>query len=131
YCTFIFILLLVVVVLFYFFFFFSSRRRHTRWPRDWSSDVCSFTPGEACCSWSADADNCSITCIGSMMAGIGPCWSGWGSVSNQPPASALARLGCLRSLDPETLDGRAQPRRAAEVRSAGAGAGLPTQVSYS
>src|SRR5439155_26047311 len=21
-------------------FFFSSRRRHTRWPRDWSSDVC-------------------------------------------------------------------------------------------
>src|SRR6266508_6526838 len=23
------------------FFFFSSRRRHTRWPRDWSSNVCS------------------------------------------------------------------------------------------
>src|SRR5207253_8207986 len=22
-------------------FFFSGRRRHTRWPRDWSSDVCS------------------------------------------------------------------------------------------
>src|SRR5205814_6605851 len=22
-------------------FFFSSRRRHTRWPPDWSSDVCS------------------------------------------------------------------------------------------
>src|SRR5690625_5809124 len=22
-------------------FFFSSRRRHTIWPRDWSSDVCS------------------------------------------------------------------------------------------
>src|SRR5690625_6503552 len=27
--------------MFYCFFFFSSRRRHTRWPRDWSSDVCS------------------------------------------------------------------------------------------
>src|SRR5439155_3432858 len=29
-------------------FFFSSRRRHTRWPRDWSSDVCSsdLTVGE-------------------------------------------------------------------------------------
>src|SRR5439155_18251656 len=26
---------------FFLFFFFSSRRRHTRWPRDWSSDVCS------------------------------------------------------------------------------------------
>src|SRR5207253_5329891 len=25
----------------FFLFFFSSRRRHTRWPRDWSSDVCS------------------------------------------------------------------------------------------
>src|SRR5439155_3186293 len=25
----------------YSYFFFSSRRRHTRWPRDWSSDVCS------------------------------------------------------------------------------------------
>src|SRR5439155_11688430 len=26
---------------FFFCFFFSSRRRHTSWPRDWSSDVCS------------------------------------------------------------------------------------------
>src|SRR5207253_8063186 len=34
---------IVVCLLFiiFFFFFFSSRRRHTRWPRDWSSDVCS------------------------------------------------------------------------------------------
>src|SRR5215510_15355966 len=30
-----------VIIFFFFFFFFSSRRRHTRWPRDWSSDVCS------------------------------------------------------------------------------------------
>src|SRR5690625_3724441 len=28
-------------------FFFSSRRRHTRWPRDWSSDVCSSDLHEA------------------------------------------------------------------------------------
>src|SRR3984893_9657177 len=27
--------------MYFVFFFFSSRRRHTRWPRDWSSDVCS------------------------------------------------------------------------------------------
>src|SRR5436309_11601970 len=37
--------LLFVVVSFiifvFFFFFFSSRRRHTRFSRDWSSDVCS------------------------------------------------------------------------------------------
>src|SRR5437870_5974301 len=31
----------------FFFFFFSSRRRHTRWPRDWSSDVCSSDLGLA------------------------------------------------------------------------------------
>src|SRR5690606_19647135 len=30
-----------VIVLCFFFFFFSSRRRHTRFSRDWSSDVCS------------------------------------------------------------------------------------------
>src|SRR5690625_6810025 len=30
-----------MVVLSMLLLFFSSRRRHTRWPRDWSSDVCS------------------------------------------------------------------------------------------
>src|SRR5690606_40431108 len=29
------------VLVLFFFFFFSSRRRHTRFSRDWSSDVCS------------------------------------------------------------------------------------------
>src|SRR5207253_3783302 len=33
--------LCIYIFSFFFFFFFSSRRRHTRWPRDWSSDVCS------------------------------------------------------------------------------------------
>src|SRR3712207_5059951 len=31
----------LIVKVFVFFFFFSSRRRHTRYWRDWSSDVCS------------------------------------------------------------------------------------------
>src|SRR5437660_6479439 len=35
-------MVLVVLV-----FFFSSRRRHTSWPRDWSSDVCSSDLGLA------------------------------------------------------------------------------------
>src|SRR3712207_7227139 len=38
-CVLIFLLSIEDVVLF--FFFFSSRRRHTRYWRDWSSDVCS------------------------------------------------------------------------------------------
>src|SRR6266508_4894908 len=29
------------IFIYSFILFFSSRRRHTRWPRDWSSDVCS------------------------------------------------------------------------------------------
>src|SRR5690606_39437751 len=33
--------LLAFLLLCRFFFFFSSRRRHTRFSRDWSSDVCS------------------------------------------------------------------------------------------
>src|SRR5947209_3101663 len=36
-----------VFILFFFFFFFSSRRRHTRYWRDWSSDVCSSDLGRA------------------------------------------------------------------------------------
>src|SRR5215510_10762801 len=36
-----------------FFFFFSSRRRHTRWPRDWSSDVCSSDLRHGSCGRSA------------------------------------------------------------------------------
>src|SRR5207253_10158877 len=44
-------LILILLLSFFFFFFFSSRRRHTRWPRDWSSDVCSSDlpdSGQAC-----------------------------------------------------------------------------------
>src|SRR5437870_7559270 len=41
FCCFFFYYMFFLFVFFLFFFFFSSRRRHTRWPRDWSSDVCS------------------------------------------------------------------------------------------
>src|SRR5437870_8847037 len=57
-------------------FFFSSRRRHTRWPRDWSSDVCSsdlrakgrtelLTVGCGC----ADADT-GAGCQGDRVLGV-------------------------------------------------------------
>src|SRR5690606_40697943 len=39
----------------FFFFFFSSRRRHTRFSRDWSSDVCSSDLGSPRASRSAIA----------------------------------------------------------------------------
>src|SRR6266508_4519163 len=40
-----------------FFFFFSSRRRHTRWPRDWSSDVCSSDLADAHDRWRDDLED--------------------------------------------------------------------------
>src|SRR3712207_7792944 len=40
-CMLFYFILIVVSSLYFFFFFFSSRRRHTRYWRDWSSDVCS------------------------------------------------------------------------------------------
>src|SRR3712207_6903019 len=41
-CVFVkFLLYIHSYIFFCFFFFFSSRRRHTRYWRDWSSDVCS------------------------------------------------------------------------------------------
>src|SRR5947209_16284186 len=40
-CVYVFFFLFVFLFFFFVFFFFSSRRRHTRYWRDWSSDVCS------------------------------------------------------------------------------------------
>src|SRR3712207_7535187 len=42
-----FFLILIFLLFFFFVFFFSSRRRHTRYWRDWSSDVCSSDLGAA------------------------------------------------------------------------------------
>src|SRR5439155_6123793 len=48
-------------------FFFSSRRRHTRWPRDWSSDVCSsdltFSVSTATASATAATTPTNATCV--------------------------------------------------------------------
>src|SRR5690606_26560449 len=52
-------------------FFFSSRRRHTRFSRDWSSDVCSsdltasgdIAVKENCSSWSAHELNSTVVNI--------------------------------------------------------------------
>src|SRR5207253_5621614 len=64
----------------FYIFFFSSRRRHTRWPRDWSSDVCSsdlFYSGHA----AATATSAGLTCAhhqhlplyGGGLADLVPC----------------------------------------------------------
>src|SRR5690625_5618568 len=59
--------------------FFSSRRRHTRWPRDWSSDVCS-----------SDLNPTQCTCVGARpfawLSGPGSC--GWGRACERGPGVA-------------------------------------------
>src|SRR5690606_39471154 len=47
----------------FFVFFFSSRRRHTRFSRDWSSDVCS-SDLSACGSTGPAAHRCSVPTVG-------------------------------------------------------------------
>src|SRR6266702_1104389 len=63
-----------------FFFFFSSRRRHTRWPRDWSSDVCSsdlarglltrFSPGEPVAVWAGNGADWVLLEFAAALAGL-------------------------------------------------------------
>src|SRR5207302_6378521 len=60
-------------VFLFFFFFFSSRRRHTRFSRDWSSDVCSsdlFLP-------SSKAKSPSLFCWNYSVAGTSTRFSIW------------------------------------------------------
>src|SRR5215475_2646718 len=65
-------------MLFFFFFFFSSRRRHTRFSRDWSSDVCS-----------SDLGNPIRWCGGSneLLVKTVP------NVRSQPPRAPTAPIG--------------------------------------
>src|SRR5437870_9608328 len=72
-------------MIFFFFFFFSSRRRHTRWPRDWSSDVCSSDLINAPCTLPTPAQG--------MMT-----WAGVGNVQG-----ALMRAGAHKGSVQEVL----------------------------
>src|SRR5207253_4191261 len=54
-----------------FYFFFSSRRRHTRWPRDWSSDVCSSDLlGDDFIPWLAKVDR-QLGVVGVVLVPLG------------------------------------------------------------
>src|SRR5437870_5054460 len=77
------------------FFFFSSRGRHTRWPRDWSSDVCSSDLSsyrKACC---ADFAVCWPGSVGGT--GFGPSGESLQSGGTPGPRSRLASENCSPS----------------------------------
>src|SRR3712207_7088662 len=57
------------------FFFFSSRRRHTRYWRDWSSDVCSSDlpgtlPAEELAEWLATTDSAAVLKLGRTFGSV-------------------------------------------------------------
>src|SRR5439155_14962580 len=87
-------LLTLSTLLFSFLFFFSSRRRHTRWPRDWSSDVCS-------------SDLTSATRWGGLWT-----WS-WPGREPGPPFLQPPNPGC------QTESASAPPRPRSEERRVG------------
>src|SRR5690625_6744524 len=72
-------------------FFFSSRRRHTRWPRDWSSDVCSSDLNLARNGYSTIS---SVT-VGDISTG--DCFFNTGNASEKNRSAVAVVIGNSRS----------------------------------
>src|SRR5690606_36805859 len=78
--------------IFFVFFFFSSRRRHTRFSRDWSSDVCS---SDLSASTGAQSEvriteaNAEVAAVFGFVTGIGDGAKGKAQVGEMDAASGL------------------------------------------
>src|SRR5690625_6942015 len=84
------------------FFFFSSRRRHTRWPRDWSSDVCL----PICGAGIFDSRRCSVIYLLLILAGdAGVPWLARNPGAAPPADPGDRQIG--RASCRETVEGRA------------------------
>src|SRR5207253_8249300 len=101
------------------FFFFSSRRGHTRWPRDWSSDVCS--------SDLAEKGIVYVHCKAgySRTAAVAGAWL----LRTGRAGSAAEAVGMIRNaragvvIRREVIDGRSEERRGGEGGRGGWGRG--------
>src|SRR5439155_3093997 len=69
-------------------FFFSSRRRHTRWPRDWSSDVCSSDLDSLTCYTDDDGTTWSPSQGGGVPSGVDHQTLGGGNYVASDPLNA-------------------------------------------
>src|SRR5690625_7315134 len=109
------------VVLDRFFFFFSSRRRHTRWPRDWSSDVCSSDLGTSIIHGIA-ASRAGMSLPAILGRRLGRDVVGLGFSGNGKMETAVAELlaeidaavyvvDCLPNMDADLVRGRSEERR--------------------
>src|SRR5690625_7125543 len=70
------------------FFFYSSRSRHTTWPRDWSSDVCSSDLDSGGYSWSVEI----------------PGTQSWSAVPGSNPADLSSNLHLMAGASQTALE---------------------------
>src|SRR5947209_9727241 len=98
------------LIRFRFFFFFSSRRRHTRYWRDWSSDVCS-SDLRVLPAWPAGIGRATFPPCPARLATVGP-RSGCRGRRHRPARSApAAPIGAgFGHGGPEMRAARALPR---------------------
>src|SRR5215208_3141671 len=93
-------------------FFFSSRRRHTRWPRDWSSDVCS---SDLETLHVIPAAALELDAQGTVLAANAPALALFGCASDRllgSPIEPYLALGDLLAYDGERASARIEGRRA-------------------
>src|SRR5437660_9116407 len=93
---------------FFFFFFFSSRRRHTRWPRDWSSDVCSSDLNSSIASRQRTRKRFAKPWI--RLAAGEACWKSTQRKPLRDKNPACIGTACTRDGAPETLCRNRLPR---------------------
>src|SRR5690606_40352266 len=98
-----------VRISFLFFFFFSSRRRHTRFSRDWSSDVCSSDLAVIGTEQGGD--------LGADAEGVGP--GVGGTVMETGTAAALVPSGIVVGDHEQGQIGRASCRERVEITGVG------------
>src|SRR5437660_4421907 len=77
------------------FFFFSSRRRHTRWPRDWSSDVCSSDLKQT--AWGESVAEAILYCLWDMGLKVGYATRSVNECIRQAKADMTIRTGILEA----------------------------------
>src|SRR5690606_39534450 len=111
-------------------FFFSSRRRHTRFSRDWSSDVCSSDLLDEFLEWFSHETGRKVAFATPQLAQAAQNTTLRGSIAGLEPRAALeAVLATSNLVLTETSGGEliVQTPESAEARPAGAASrvGLP------
>src|SRR5690606_40976325 len=94
------------------------RRRHTRFSRDWSSDVCSSDLGQAIANLYASLQM-GIAVVDSAVAGLGGCpyaKGASGNVATEDVLYLLHGLGIETGVDADGVYARSEERRVGKER---------------